>query len=757
VRRAPDREALRASDCYTAFVHSSVPFIVAAMLGNVVLVLIFGWLWRERRLPWLRWWTLSFASAAARYAFSVVATFHPDSILLYFSHQLATALSALFLLAGTADFVGKRTPRWGSVVVALGLLWSLVAHAQQVSFALTTAPLFFTLAIIMIHAGVVLLRSVDDPVAGRTIAGIALIAHGIHRFDYPFLRNEEWFQPWGFLLAAVCELMMGVGFLVGVFERTRVAATLHELRYREFFERSPAGFFRASPEGVLLDANPAFLRLLGCTSLDEARALPEGHFELDSLRRDSPVDREASHVDVNERAHADTFVQEWKAKDGASVLVTGAMRLVNDREGHTLVHEGFVRDVTLERRLDAQLKHAQRSELVGRLAGGIAHDFNNLLTVIAGNVSLLRDVVEDLPGESEQLLNEIVDATEQANALTRQMLALAKKTPFTRQLIDVAELVARNRAVLKRLVGKEVQLVVDTQQTARVYANPSNLDQVLLNLVINARDAMPDGGVITLSTSLDASSGDVLLRVSDTGVGMSPDVIEHIFEPFFTTKDVGHGTGLGLPVVESVVTQLGGDIAVESTPGRGTTFTVRLPVSDARSTATRAGELPIANDGIRPNASRDDSEVSEVGRVNDAPRGPEPTSRADDGGGLRAVQTRIRVLLVDDDPAIARLMERGLSARGVDVETCDRAPSALAILSKGERFDLLASDITMPEMDGIAFARVVAERYPTIPVILMSGFAERVDEIADNPAVRVLEKPFTVERFLAVIHETLGR
>jgi two-component system cell cycle sensor histidine kinase/response regulator CckA len=738
-------------------VQSIIPFIVAAMLGNVVLVFIFGWLWRERRTEWLLWWAVSFASAALRYSLGVADAFQPDSLLIYFLYQLMTAASAVFLLAGTAAFVGRKTPRWGTISVAFGLLWSLVAHTQGVSFALTTAPLFFALAVIMIHAGLVLLKSVDVGMMGRRMAAFGLIAHGLHRFDYPFLRDEVWFQPWGFLLAATCELTMGIGFLVDVFEGTRQHAAVNELRYREFFVRSPAGFFRASPEGVILDANPAFLSLLGCASIEEVRALSSANVDLTALLREARHVDEASLSVPTTPGRADTVVQEWKAKSGEPVVVTGAGRLVRDREGKAVFYEGFVRDVTLERRLDAQLKHAQRAEVVGRLAGGIAHDFNNLLTVIAGNVSLLKGERE-LPGESAQLLDEIAEAADQANTLTRQMLALTKKTPFARQRIDIVDLVVRNRAVLQRLVGKSVNLVIDARTTALVHANAGHLDQVLLNLVINARDAMPDGGMVTVSTSLAEESGEVILRVSDTGVGMSPEVMEHIFEPFFTTKDVGQGTGLGLSVVESVVTQLGGTIAVDSAPAAGTTFTVRLPVVDDTRISESKDE-PLAEPSAARGVEKDDPRApGEDVRV------PHPSlsksgeaRRADDGTIDPSGPVPIRVLLVDDDPAITRLMERGLSTRGLVVSTCERAPIALEILSSGERFDLIASDITMPEMDGIALARLVAERYPNIPMILMSGYAERAEEIADSPSIRVLEKPFTVETLLAVIHETLKR
>ena len=696
--------------------HILVPFIITALVGSAALVAVFAWLAREHRAPWLRLWLLSFVAATVRYAFALVGAAQPGVFAFFALHQLATASSAVFLLVGVASFVGRKAPVAGVVAVGLGFLWSLFARATGLSFPLTTAPLFFALGVITLYAGVVILRANEARSIGRTIAGVSLLAHGLHRFDYPFLRDIEWIAPWGFLVAALCELSVGVGFVVGAFERTRSEARVSDERYREFFDRSPAAFFRADVEGRLVDANPALLRLLGCASVDEARALPATHMDLLALARPpSDVDDEVRRA-LREHEH------EWRARDGAPLLVTGAGRAVRDDDGQISFYEGFVRDVTLERRLDAQLKHAQRSEVVGRLAGGIAHDFNNLLTVIAGNVALLRDHVgperkpSDRPDESGQLLDEIADATEQANALTRQMLALAKKTPFTRAPIDLGELVARNRAVLKRLVGKGVKLVVDTERAARVVANAGHLDQVLLNLVINARDAITDEGTITVATSVDDARGEVALRVSDTGVGMTPDIVEHIFEPFFTTKDAGHGTGLGLPVVESVVTQLGGTISVDSTPGEGTTFTVRFPLAPADARA----------------------------------EGQEPARREEPPGALR-------LLFVDDDAAIARVVERGLTQKGVSVTTCERASAALERLSKGERYDVIASDVTMPEMDGIAFARAVRARFPGVPVLLMSGYAERAHELAELGVGPVLEKPFTAETFLAALKGALSR
>jgi signal transduction histidine kinase/CheY-like chemotaxis protein len=385
-------------------------------------------------------------------------------------------------------------------------------------------------------------------------------------------------------------------------------------------------------------------------------------------------------------------------------------------------------DLDREKRLqEGQLRQAQKMEAVGQLAGGVAHDFNNLLTVVLSAASGLREKLS--PDHAAQVdVREILDAGERASALTRQLLAFSRRQHLSPRVIDLGDVAAGMERMLGRLLGEGVALSIVRGGPAHVYADPGQVEIAILNLALNARDAMPRGGRLELAVrpvpagdpahpaGPDAPAGDLaLLAVRDTGVGIEPAVRGRIFEPFFTTKGFGRGTGLGLAIVQGVVEECGGTIAVDSEPGRGTEFRLWFPLR-----APGAVEAP-------------------------APAAP---------GAPRGSAT---ILVVEDDPHLRGVVRRTLVEHGYAVRAVAKAADARAL--EGAAPDLLLTDIVLPDGNGVDLARELAERWPGAGVLYMSGFTgEHLDAVGTlPPGEALLPKPFTGDTLLARVREALAR
>jgi signal transduction histidine kinase len=409
------------------------------------------------------------------------------------------------------------------------------------------------------------------------------------------------------------------------------------------------------------------------------------------------------------------------------------MQLELNRVMHQGVCEAisiFGRDITRQRSIEAQLLQAQKMEAVGRLAGGVAHDFNNLLTVICGVATLLGRKVEPTSPIAEGL-GEILRTSERATALTKQLLAFSRQQPFRTSVINLAQVVRDTEQLLRRVLGETIALTIAIESPdARVLADSSQLDQVLLNLAVNARDAMPDGGTLVIEVSTIDIGGDesrarsselppgryVQLAVRDTGHGIAPEHREKIFEPFFTTKQVGRGSGLGLPTVLGIAQQSGGGVWVESDIGRGTTVNVVLPITEA-------------------------SVLDEVPNTVDVPGGSGET-----------------ILVVDDDPLVRKVTSTLLTSLGYDVLVANGGTEALALASSSERtIALVLTDIRMPGMSGPELARQLQKVRAGLGVVFASGFSDvRRQEIWMLSRVPVLEKPYSREALARAIHRALG-
>jgi two-component system, cell cycle sensor histidine kinase and response regulator CckA len=397
-------------------------------------------------------------------------------------------------------------------------------------------------------------------------------------------------------------------------------------------------------------------------------------------------------------------------------------------------------DVTERRALTEQLRHAQRMEVVGRLAGGVAHDFNNILTVVNGYSELLRLKLAKHPSALDDL-TEIERAGESARQLTRQLLAFGRRQTLRPAPVDLTDLVRSARGMLTRLIGEDVQLCVLGSEPVTVVADPGQIEQVLLNLAVNARDAMPAGGKLFLESSIVHIDHDMdecqsvddpcahmepglygMLTVSDTGLGMDPPTLARIFEPFFTTKEAGKGTGLGLSTVHGIVKQTGGQIAVTSESGQGTTFKIYLPTADGRSIASKAKLTPPSRLALKTRL------------------GPSKT-----------------VLLVEDDDAVRYLVRRVLTSSGFHVLEASGPLEAQSVLGKVTgTVDLLLSDVVMSAQSGPELASRLTLKFPGLPVVYMSGYVPDLAGHRKLPTeAKFLQKPFTRDELLDVVREAL--
>jgi PAS domain S-box-containing protein len=471
--------------------------------------------------------------------------------------------------------------------------------------------------------------------------------------------------------------------------------------------------------------NPALLAVLGYSSAEELVGKHLGALYADTQQWFELADHLRSAAPLN------GLIVEWKRKDGTNTVVRVSGRAVSDGDKGT-AFELFTEDVTERRMLEQQLRQSQKMEAVGRLAGGIAHDFNNLLMVISGYSEFLLDRLGPEPALRAPA-QEIASAAGRATSLTRQLLAFSRKQMMAPKILDLNGIVTENLKMLTRMIGEDIDLVmVPASGLGAVRADAGQIEQVIMNLAVNARDAMPSGGKLTIETSnvsLDEEyarfhaplrPGDyVMLTISDTGLGMDAETQSHIFEPFFTTKGL-KGTGLGLSTVYGIIKQSGGYIWVYSEPDKGTTFKIYLP-----RVAERVESLPQF---VAPA----DSVAAEPGTET--------------------------ILLVEDEANLRYLARQFLEKQGYRViEAADGVVAVQIAVAHSGVIHLLLTDVIMPGMNGRELAQRMAEIRPNTKVLYMSGYTENV--IGHNgtldAGVRLLQKPFTLRDLKSKVREVL--
>ena len=507
-----------------------------------------------------------------------------------------------------------------------------------------------------------------------------------------------------------------VGSSLDITDRYRAIEALAESeeRFRTIFDGSPIGMAVISKDGAIVASNTA------CREMLELREEDLGDVTIfDELTH--PDDRAADAAKFEQLIRGeieyDRLEKRYILRDGRKAFADLHLYLIRDRKGATRYIIGISVDITERKSLEGQLRQAQRMETIGRLAGGVAHDFNNLLMVIKGYCDLLLE--REKTGEGLQQLEHINKAADQAASLTRQLLAFSRKQVMQPKIFNLNTLVWNAEKMLRRLISEDVEMITATAKNLGVIkADPGQMEQVILNLVINARDAMPSGGKLTLETAnvefdanyahshLGAQPGHyVMLSVTDSGVGMDEETQSHIFEPFFTTKELGKGTGLGLSMVYGIVKQSGGYIWVHSEVGKGSSFRVYLP-----------------------RVFENEQEIASSLPASQSLRGEES------------------ILLVEDDPLVRGLAIEILKSRGYSVLVADRPEVALEICRQHTgRIHLLLTDVIMPGMNGNQLAGEVVKMRPEIGVLFMSGYADTTVMRNGNfgQVSSFLQKPFS--------------
>src|SRR5437588_602611 len=507
--------------------------------------------------------------------------------------------------------------------------------------------------------------------------------------------------------------------------RNQEELRLSEARYRSLVQSAVYGIFQASVDGKFLAVNPSLASMLGYKTEAELFAL-----NLDRDVFQDPRGRERLLADFADSGRWEGLEVQMKRRDGNPITVRLSGRIVNDSEGRPLYSECIVEDITEHRALEQQLRQAQKMEAVGRLAGGVAHDFNNLLTVIKGYTELvLEDLGKDYPHKDE--LDESLKAADRAASLTRQLLAFSRQQVLAPRILNLNTVVNNMQNLLMRLLGEDIHLEIDLEpRLGNVKADPSQFEQVIMNLAVNARHSMPNGGRLQLETSnvdleedwarehMGAHAGHyILMAMTDSGTGMDEKTKARLFEPFFTTKEQGKGTGLGLSTVYGIVKQSDGYISVYSELGKGSTFKVYLPRGDAVAERSKV-----------------------TGAIQAANRGTET------------------ILLVEDEDGVRRLVRDIIARQGYKVMEARSGEEALNLAAEpGAKIDLLLTDLVLSQMSGRELSDHLLAEKKDLKVRFMSGYT---DDAALHSGVlsqssAFIQKPFTASLLSQKLRELL--
>lgn len=714
----------------------------ASAIASAVLTIVLFYLSRlPGSDPAVRLWAAAYACHALRQVANLAATAGMPGMAAL--GECFMALFTVLLLAGSLKFIRRRVPLLMlSAATVASVAWVIAAYRTGVGFLWMTAPVYTAAgAAMLLTAGVLWRQSRLEPGVGHRPLAVAFALWGLHLADYPFLRPLPAFAQIGFLLSSGLALAIALGLIVIVQRRQQLIAEAavsrersaaarlgeSEARFRNLADTMPALLYVTDTTGGCSFVNKTWLDYTGRTLEEEC-----GNGWMAGVPPEDLAPIEEQEAAAFNARQPYSFTYRLRGRDGKLRWFIDSARPRLGPDGTFLGYIGTLVDMTEQRELADQLQQAQKMEAVGQLTGGIAHDFNNLLAIILGNLDL---VDERLPADSalRSLVRDSLRAAERGGELTGRLLAFARRQPLKPECTDVNRLIAGTTSLLRRTLGSNIRIeTVLTEDSPPVMVDPTQLESALLNLAINARDAMPEGGLLTLRTAAVTIAADgaerqgglapgtyVEILVADTGSGMQPDVLARAFEPFFTTKGLGHGSGLGLSMVYGFVEQSGGRATIDSAPGRGTT--VRLLLPRAQTDAEPQAATAVSSD------------------------------RQQGAGEL--------VLLVEDDPSVRQLAAGLLGGLGYRYVEAADGPSALALLAEMPGIDLLLSDVLLPGMNGFALARQARELRPELRTLFMSGYAESALAELDlaEGEIDLIRKPFRKAELAARLRTALAR
>ncbi|MBN1620085.1 response regulator [candidate division WOR-3 bacterium] len=506
-------------------------------------------------------------------------------------------------------------------------------------------------------------------------------------------------------------------------KKAETALRKSEERYRNIFENAIDGIFQSTIEGRFIDVNPSMITILGYKSKED---LFQNCTDITKQLYVFPEEREKYVAEILQHGKVIDRELQLFRKDSQKIWVSLSSRLVNDDVGKPAYLEGFLSDITERKKLSEQLYQSQKMEAIGRLAGGIAHDFNNILTIIVGYGDLL--LMENFSEENKNAIEQMLEAGNKGKRLTGHLLAFSRKQMIKPKVVNANTLIKKEHEMLARILGEDIktELILE-KNLGKIRVDETQFEQVVLNIAVNARDAMPKGGKMIIETQnmrferakeeekvWIAPGNYVLISFSDNGIGMDQYVKEHIFEPFFTTKEKDKGTGLGLSTVYGVVKQNDGYISVNSELEKGSTFKLYFPRID--------DETPEDKDSVE---------------------------------NERAVIKNASVLLAEDDPGVRKITKEMLVSLGYDVLTADNGEEAISVFSRRkDEIDILLTDIIMPIMGGKELAEELLKRKKTLKIVYFSGYTENnvLEQKIMEKNFKYLQKPFSIKELYEALN-----
>ncbi len=698
------------------------PAIIASIATSVIITLTYSYIYLQYRQLNFVLWTVSWILAILRFVIILFMIHYPPHPHFIIASELFSIYHAIFLALGISTLIHKKYTRIWILLSIPVSLWLIIAVLLGLPFLSYTLPAYLLSGTAFIISGIMFIRIYKVKGRMNYLVGITLILHGIHKFDYPFLRNVTEFAATGFLINSMFTLLVAFGIILLFYEKEHRELADSENLLSSLFTHSPLAIMLTDQSGKLLTFNNKFFEIFHYTIQDIDS--PEkwfNHAYPDPQYRQHVLEEFHSAV-----AQLDTKLnpapKEFQVCDKYGIF--HSIEFHYTRVGDNLLF--ILNDLTEKKKIEDELFNIRKVESLGVLAGGIAHDFNNILTAISGNIELA-SMACDPGSEISGFLENSQKALNRASALSQQLLTFSKSNITETEIFNIKDIIEETTRFV--LTGSNVSSQIEMDSDLwPIEANKGQISQVINNLVINAVQAMPEGGRISIraANSRDTyhtglSEGDYIrIDVSDQGPGIPQAIIDKIFDPYFTTKETG--SGLGLATSYSIISRFKGKILCHNNPDQGCTFAIYLPAILDRAPAPK-------------NMNHKQS---------------------------RQISGSASILVIDDDTAILNLLEKYLSDEGFTVITALDGQAGLARIeachNNGKEIQLVITDMTIPgKMGGLEFLENLKKTNPEIPVILISGYAEAedIEEFYKKGFKKFIQKPFRLNQIMEAIREIL--